>query len=167
MDDSQRSDSDEDRQVERDIREHQEFSLSGAIGRLGGADLLKGASPVTRKEQAKFLIEQALEKYLRDSDGAMEVVLLRTVVASRALLDSGYDQPLVTLRDFCRSLVDAPNRLSEFVRQVDMEWGRMYEERPHFELPGRAPSPDDPYTIDSVKQRLQELLVAIPDEPQG
>ena len=41
---------------------------------------------------------------------------------------------------------------------VTVEWGRVNGERPHFERPGCQPSPDDPYTTDSVRTTLSRLL---------
>jgi hypothetical protein len=45
------------------------------------------------------------------------------------------------------------SQLREFVRRVDMRWGQMYDERPHFERPGHPPHPDDEYTLSSPCDR--------------
>ena len=156
----------EDRELERKIREHRKFSLAEAIGRLGGGDLMKGASPVTPQRQAELVIEDYLEKHLRDAEGALEVVLLRCVATSQTLLEVGYDQPLVGLGRYCRELLKSESRLQDFVRSVDSQWGRLYQERPYFEMPGRPASDDDPYTYESVAKQLQQLLDTLTGDEQ-
>ncbi|MAT69735.1 MAG: hypothetical protein CMJ58_09445 [Planctomycetaceae bacterium] len=161
MDDAARSTPDDEHELEVKIREHRKFSLAEAIGRLGGGDLMKGASPVTAKRQAELIIEDYLERHLRDAEGALEVVLLRRVAASQVLLETGFDEPLVALGRYCRQLLEGPTRLSEFVRLVDTQWGRMYLERPRFEVPDRPAADDDPYTRESVRAQLEDLLATL------
>lgn len=151
----------DDRELERRIREHRKFDLAEAIGRLGGGDLMKGASPITRRRQASLVIEDYLEKHLRDAEGALEIVLHRRVVASQTLLEIGYDEPLVALGRYCQQLLESEGRLHDFVRAVDSEWGRIYQERPKFNLPQRPAQPDDPYTPASVTEQLQALLARL------
>ena len=43
---------DRNAEIERELRTNRKFSLSDAIGQLGGGDVMKGGSPVTRKRQA-------------------------------------------------------------------------------------------------------------------
>ena len=150
----------DDAQIEREIRSRRKFSLAEAIGRAGG-DLLKGASPVTRKRQAELQIEQFLERRLADSEGALRIVLLRRVSASERLVAAGYDQPLAVLAGVTGHLLESEERLEGFVRAVDAEWGRIYSERPHFELAGRPPDREDPYTRASVREALTRLLEAL------
>lgn len=147
-----------DRELEREIREHRKFSLAEAIGRMGGGDLMKGASPVTRERQAELLLERFLESHLRDSEGALHRVLLRRAVASEEMLEDSYDRPLLAPAKYCQRLLDSETGLQSFVRAVDAEWGRMYLERPRFERPGQPPADDDPYTHDSVATKLRRLL---------
>ncbi len=49
-------------------------------------------------------------------------------------------------------------RLRRFVAQVDAEWGRLYSERPYFDPEGAPPRPGDPYTLESVRTALADLL---------
>ena len=149
--------------IQREIREGRKFSLAEAVGRMGGSDLLKGASPVTRKRQASALIEQYLERHLIDSEGALLAVLLRRVKESETLLKRGYDQPLNTLADICERMLGSEPLLQAFVNEVDAEWGRMYREPPHFQRDGQAPDPQDPYTFSSVRVRLAQLVEKIQD----
>ena len=144
-----------DEEIEREIRSRRKFSISEAIGRSAG-DLLKGASPITRKQQAEFEVEEYLERHLSDPEGALAIVLLRSVTTSSTLLES-YDEPLAALARVVEGLLASEERLERFVTRVDGEWGRMYSERPFFERPGQLPDADDPYTRDSVRSALSAL----------
>jgi len=44
------------------------------------------------------------------------------------------------------------------VREADVEWGRVFGERPYFQQAGRLSHPDDSYTIDSVRLTLSQLI---------
>jgi hypothetical protein len=48
--------------------------------------------------------------------------------------------------------------LEELVRDADIEWGRLMGERPYFEKEGAPRHPDDPYTVESVRNALSGLL---------
>lgn len=143
-------------EVERDVLVHGDHSLAAAIGRAGG-DLMKGASPVTRKRQAELEIEHYLEAHLRDAEGALLVVLQRRVRESGDLLATSYDQPLSALVRVVEGLLESEEGLQGFVRAVDAQWGRIYLERPHFQRPGQKPHRDDPYTFSSVRATLSTL----------
>jgi hypothetical protein len=51
--------------------------------------------------------------------------------------------------------------LQELVRECDVEWGQVYGERPLFEKQGCAASPDDPYTLDSVRLSLTQFIAQL------
>lgn len=146
-------------EIEREIRSRRKYSLAEAIGRSAG-DLMKGASPVSRKQQAEFEIEELLERYLTDSEGALSDVLLRRVKQSEELLED-YESPRAVLAGVLRHLLSSEERLRRFVRQVDAEWGRMYSELPHFDHADRASDANDPYTSASVSSTLEALLKAV------
>ena len=148
-----------DAEIEREIRANRTFSIAEAIGRNAG-DLMKGASPITRKQQAEFVIEQLIESSLNDEEGALAPELLRRVEASEVLLES-YDDPRAALVQVTRDLLNSSDSLRRFVIKVDAQWGRIYLERPHFESDGRAPDRDDPYTRDSVRATLVAFLAEI------
>ncbi len=78
-------DSDADADLQREILLQRKFTLAEAIGRLGG-DMLKGTSPVTGQRQAELIIERFLESNLRDSEGALLIVLKRTICQSDILM---------------------------------------------------------------------------------
>ncbi len=153
----------EDAELERRIRAERKFSLAEAIGRMGGNDLLKGESPVTRKRQAELALEQYLEKYLIDSEGALQVVLLRRVRDGESLLQRKYKQPLMAMAEFIERILASESRLKFFVREVDAEWGRMHRELPRFQRDGEPPDPEDPYTFSSVRKTLHGLLRQLGD----
>lgn len=153
----------EDKAIEQDILSHRKFTLAEAIGRMGGDDLLKGTSPVPAKKQADYVIVHFLEKRLRDSEGALLPVLARYARESDILL-KGYEQPFEALADVVESILASENRLRRFVGRVDSEWGRMYSERPYREIEGRDPHPDDPYTVESVRKQLEDLLTVVGEQ---
>jgi len=156
-DDKTKRRSEADAQLEREIREGRKFSLEEAIGRLAGPDMMKGVSPATRKQQSEAEIETYLDRHLMSPAGAMSVVLLRRVKQSELLLNN-LDQPLVVLAACVQQILDSEYLLQEIVRESDVEWGRVYGERPFFEKEGCAPHQEDPYTIESVRLALSQLL---------
>jgi hypothetical protein len=149
-----------DAELEREILRGRKFTLAEAIGRLAGPGAMKGASPIPRMEQAGIEIETWLRRHLIDPDGALQVVLLRNVRGSELLLNN-FDQPLVVLAGFCQRVLDADDVLREVVREADIEWGRVFAERPHFDKEGVPPDPDDPYTIESVRNALSKLITQL------
>ena len=153
--DTQRSEA--DAELEREVRKGRKFTLAEAIGRMAGPGAMKGASPVTRKQQAEAEIEDWLRRHLPAGDGELQVVLLRRVKGSELLLNN-FDQPLVVLAAFCRQVLDSDSLLRELVREADVEWGRVQGERPHFEREGSLPDPEDPYTCESVRKALAGLV---------
>jgi hypothetical protein len=91
----------------------------------------------------------------------LRAVLHRHLKGSALLLDT-LDRPLVALAHYCRSLLAADSLLREIVGEADVEWGRAMDERPHFEREGAAPHPDDPYTLEGVRQTLRDALERLP-----
>jgi hypothetical protein len=150
----------EDAEIEREARISRKFTLFHAIGR-SAAGLLKGTSPVTRKQQAEVAVESLLEHHLDDSQGALAIVLLRQVSGSEELLAS-YDDATEALRKFVERIMVSDKRLGQLVTRVDAEWGRIYLEPPHFDRAEQPPDPDDPYTLDGVRDKLAALLKSLP-----
>lgn len=148
--------SEADAELQRQIRAERKFTLAEAIGRLAGPGMMKGVSPVTRMEQAVVEIQEYLNRHLEDAAGVLSVVLLRQVKESELLLN-GFEQPLVVLAGYVRQVLESEYRLKELVREADVEWGRVFDERPHFEKDGCPPDPVDLYTIESVRTALTQL----------
>jgi len=156
-DDNDKQRSEADAELEREIRKERKFTLAEAIGRMAGPGAMKGVSPVTRKEQAVVEIENWLRHHMALANGELQVVLLRNIEGGELLL-SNYDRPLVVLATYCQRVLDSDHHLRELVRQTDVEWGRVFGERPHFEVGGSPPHPDDPYTFESVRNTLSGIV---------
>jgi hypothetical protein len=149
--------SEADAELERETRKGRKFTLEEAIGRLAGPGAMKGVSPVARLQQAEVEIASWLRSHLADAGGALRFVLHRHVKGSELLLNN-FDQPLVVLAGYCQRVLDSDYLLEELVRDADVEWGRVMGERPYFERPGSPRHPDDPYTVESVREALSGLL---------
>ena len=147
--------SDTDAELEREIRKDRKFSLAEAIGRMAGPGAMKGTSPITGLQQAAAEIENWLNAHL--GGGELQAVLLRAVKESELLLKN-FKQPLAVLGCCFQRILGSEYLLEELVRQADVEWGRVFDERPYFQQPGAPPHPDDPYTLDSVRETLTRLL---------
>jgi hypothetical protein len=143
--------------LEREIREGRKFTLEEAVGRMVGAGGMKGESPITRLQQAEIEIGSWLGVHLPDSGAALEVVLHRQVKGSVTLLNR-FEEPLAALASYCRHVLDSDYLVKELVRDADVEWGRLMGERPYFEREGSPNSPEDPYTVESVRKKLSALL---------
>ena len=158
MSDKQNKDpSEANAELEREIRRGRQFSLAEAIGRLAGPGMLKGESPIAPQQQAEAEIENYLKENLIDAGGVFTGVILRNVNGSEHLLKS-FDQPLATLASYIQEVLNSEYLLKELVREADMEWGRVVGERPYFDKAGIPPHPDDPYTIESVRDKLTRLV---------
>jgi hypothetical protein len=153
--DPQRSEA--DAELEREIRKERKFTLTEAIGRMAGPGAMKGASPVTRTQQAAVEIENWLRHHMSAGNGELQVVLLRRIKGSELLLNN-FDQPLGVLAAFCQQVLDSDYLLKDLVREADVEWGRVQGERPYFDKEGSPPNPDDPYTVESVRKTLYSLV---------
>jgi hypothetical protein len=157
---SERGDADsspDDAAREREIRADRKFSLSEAIGRMAGGGMMKGASPVSPRHQAELIIQDFLRRHLMDPGGGLGSVLLRRIAKSDLLLRDP-DRPLVVLAEYVGRVLGSAYLLHDLVREADTEWGRMLGERPYFQREGCPPHPDDPYTIESVRVTLFQLV---------
>jgi len=150
-----------DAEVECEVRQNRKFSPQEAMARMAGPGAMKGASPISEQQQAENEIGTWLASHLGDVDGGLKAVLQRQLKGSRQLLEN-IDRPLAVLGDHCRRIAASDELLAEVVREADVEWGRSMDERPHFNKPGVSAHPDDPYTPDSVRALLTEMLKRIP-----
>lgn len=147
----------EDDALEKEIRSERKFTLAEAIGRLAGPGAMKGISPVSRLQQSQMKIETWLKAHMQAAGGELGFVLYRIVKESELLLKNP-DQPLVVLAAICHGVLDSDYLLRELVRQADVEWGVSTGERPYFEKEGIPSHPNDPYTVESVRSVLTDLL---------
>ena len=157
--DKQRSDLDAD--LESEIRQGRKFTSQEALARMAGPGAMKGASQVSRQQQAEIEIGTWLRSHVTDDVGALKGVLHRHLKGSELLLNN-VDRPLIALADHCRRILASDDILREVVREADVEWGRLMDERPHFEREGFSPDGDDPYTVGSVRKTLSEVLEQLP-----
>lgn len=146
-----------DQALEQEIRRGRKFSLADAIGQEG-SDFLKGASPIPQLQQVKNALTVFVRQHLSDSSGALQASLQTLIQADDIVCSRHFETPLQALIELLQPLATQPALLQDFVRQVDMRWGQMYGERPHFERPGHPPHPDDEYTYESVRIQLIELI---------
>jgi hypothetical protein len=79
-------------------------------------------------------------------------------VKESELLLNNFEQPMGVLADYCQRVLDSDFLLEELVLAADAEWGRSMGERPYFEKKDAPPHPDDPYTVESVRYALSDLL---------
>ena len=151
-------------ELEREIRQGRKFTPKEAIARLAGPGAMKGASPVSRVQQAEIEIGSWLRSHLTDGTGALQLVLHRHLKGSDLLLNNP-DQPLIALTGYCQHVLASDHLLKELVREADVEWGRRMDERPYFENVGSPQHPSDPYTVDSVRMALDEVLTQLAGVP--
>jgi hypothetical protein len=144
---------DENANLEREIRAGREFSLTEAIGRMAGGGMMKGASPVSRRRQAELTIQEYLRRNLTDAGGVLGGVVLRHVEHLDAC-----DDPLHALVDYVRHVLTSDSLLRDLVREADEEWGRQLGERPYFQRADGTHHPADPYTFESVRLALSQLV---------
>ena len=147
--------------IEREIRQGRKLTAKDLLAHMAGPGALKGASPVSRVVQAETEIGTWLGANLADTCGALRVVLHRHLKGSERLLDN-LDQPLTALAEYCRRIVSTDTLLADIVGEADVEWGRAMDERPYFERAGLPPHPDDPYTLEGVRNALLAALRSLP-----
>jgi hypothetical protein len=148
--------SEADAALQREIRAGRPFTLAEAIGRMAGPGMMKGVSPVPGMQQAIVEIQEYLDGNFASTSSPLGGVLFRWVKESELLLH-GFDKPLVVLAEFVGKVLTSEYLLKELVREADVEWGRMNDERPYFEKEGCPPHPDDPITHESVRTALTQL----------
>lgn len=150
-------------EIQREIRNQQKFSMAGAIGRAGSG-LMKGESPVSQQEQAITLLTQWINQHTSDPSGALKSILRRQVRDNYLLVGRHLQKPGNALVEMIRNILASDYAIQEFVRQVDVRWGELHQERPLFERAGQAPDPADEYTFESVRQDLVLLLEKLQEE---
>jgi hypothetical protein len=159
-DDAKKQRSEADAELEREIRDGRTFSIAEAIGRMAGSGAMKGASPVSRTRQAALEVEDWLGRNVSAASAELQAVLLRHVEGSELLLHD-FEQPLTVLANSCQRILDSDYLLKEVVREADVEWGHVQQERPIFEREGSPPNPDDPYTLESVRKTLGSIIAKL------
>ncbi len=154
-----------DADLQQDIRRGRPFSLADAIGQEAGG-FMKGESPVPKLVQVRGEVDQILKANLDDLEGALQQVLGRWLEDDPMRLSRYLDNPVGAIKDLLETILASPETLYELVHQTDVQWGRIYDERPHFQKPGQAPHPDDEYTHESVRAALEACLQRL-EQPEN
>ena len=149
-------------EIEHEIGMQRKTSFGDALAREAGS-IFKGAQAVPEHKQAQVQIGGFIREHLRDSSGALKSELEVMITENHVLVGEHVDAPLQAIRVVVQSILGNDPSLFEFVRQVDQRYGQKYGVRPHFQAPGEDPHPDDPYTHDSVRAALRDLLACIED----
>jgi hypothetical protein len=144
-------------EIETEVQSQQKFSVAGAIGRAGKG-ILKGASPVSQQDQAIKLLESWVDQNSSDPSGALKSLLRQKIRSSRSIVEQHRERPKEALVIVIQEILSTEFLLREFVRQVDVKWGELFQERPYFQKEGQEPHPNDEYTFDSVRVELNQML---------
>ena len=144
-------------EIQREMLSQQKFTMEGAISRAG-AGLMKGESPISSQDQANAILTQWIDQQVSDSSGALKSVLCRQVRNDELLLGRHQNNPLSAMQEIVDKILANNFALHEFVRQIDVRWGELNQERPLFQLAGQSPDPADEYTHESVRVKLVLLL---------
>ena len=146
-----------DDEMQHEILAQQKFTMASAINRAG-AGLMKGESPFSPQDQAISILTQWIDQQISDPSGALKSVLCRQVRSNELLLARHRQNPLSALREMVGKILASKYAIQEFVRQIDVRWGELNQERPLFQLAGQSPDPADEYTYESVRVKLVVLL---------
>ena len=152
--------------LQREIQRERKFSLGEAIGREGSSFLKDSQAMVPRPLRAMAAINGFIDRHLDDTDGALQLCLKRWAAAD-GRIGQYLDAPLVALRLILLDIVQQPQILYEFARQVAVEWGQMNGERPRFQTPGTDPHPDIAYPHSAIRERLTQLLHPLATQIEG
>lgn len=145
------------KEIEEEIRRSRKIGAKDVLAKMAGPGAMKGASPVSRQQQAEIELGSWIRSHVPDPSGALQSVLDRHIKGSELLL-ANLDRPLLGLSALCEQVLQSDYLLKEIVREADFEWGQKMDERPFFEIEGRSPDPGDPYTADSVRETLGRVV---------
>jgi hypothetical protein len=158
--DPERQQPSSDAEIERELRQSRKFSPQEAMARMAGPGAMKGASPISPVQEAENAIAAWLADNVADETGVLQLLLCRNVRGSEVLLDN-LDEPLTALAGLCGKILASDYLLKELVRQADMEWASRMDERPMFEREGSPPEAGDPYTVESVRRVLDDVVARL------
>ena len=151
---------DENADLESEIRKGRKFTAQEAIARLAGPGSMKGGSAISLLQEAENAVASWLGTHVADDAGSLKLVLHRQITGSVPLQDN-VDRPLLAIATCLQRILASEELLREVVREADAEWGRLMDERPHFESGSGAPHPEDPYTLAAVRETLRGALEEI------
>lgn len=123
--------------------------------------LIEGKELVPRQIRAVSEIHNWLQDHLHDSEGALLLTLKELCKEEVLLYSHLWDQPLLLLKEILECYVQNVNRMELLVRQVDVLWAKLYDERPMFQACGEIAKKDDPYTHDGVRKILLHHILQL------
>ena len=147
-------------ELEREVRAGRKFSLGEAIGREGGSFLKGSQEMVPRPLRALAIINGFIDQHLSDPHGALQPCLKRWIKTDMRV-GQYLDTPLVALHRVLIEIIQQPETLYEFARQVAVESGNLNGERPYFQKPGTAAPTDAAYSHKSIQESLTGLLAQL------
>ena len=148
------------RLIEQEARRGRTFTVADRVGKEGSG-LLRGGSPVSRLGQVQAELSRFVSDNVRDNSGALRSVLIRGIMRNETLISQHFDAPFDALVLLLDSLLENDSRYYAFVQEVDMEFGRLMQERPYFQEPGEPAHDSDEYTHESVRLDLLALRGAV------
>lgn len=144
-----------DDEIEKQAKLNRKFNIDDAMSEMMGGSL--GESPVAKLEQVEMELSQLIDEDLNDVYGSLKITLKKVVVNSESIVAEYLDEPMLALHKILNNILDKDQSLYDFVKRVDSEYGRMYQEKPMFQKAGEAAKSGDVYTHESVKESLLEF----------
>lgn len=136
-----------------------QFELADAIAREGRT-FLKGDDAIPRPMRAMAQVNQVITHGLHDPGSALKTAL-QAWVKHDLRISQHLDQPLVALEMILTDLTTRPQTFYEFARQVNVTWGQLTGDPPHFQRPGQPPHPDAEYSHDWIRAALEHLQTQV------
>ncbi len=148
------------KKIEKSAKQARKYSLeAGVAGQATG--IFRDVSPVPKIIQLKTEIKQFIRSNVRDSYGVLIRMLEQKVNNSDLLISKHSKVPLNALKEIVENILKTDRSYYEFVREVDQQYGMIYQERAHFQKPGESAHPDDEYTHESVKAVLEKIVAEV------
>ena len=142
-----------EKEAKRSAQKEMNSPLSGLFGEGG-----LGGSPISELEQARLEIISWIQSHLADPETALIITFIQYIRQEENVLTQHLNDPLLALKNILLRMVENQSEIVEFTRKVDSEWGRIFQERPYFQIEGKAANPLDPYTYESVEKTLRGLV---------
>jgi hypothetical protein len=143
--------------IEKEAKRSAQQEMNNPMASLFGEGGL-GGSPVSELEQARLEIISWIQSHLADPETALIITFIQYIRQEEDLLTQNLQKPLVALKNILLRIVENQSEIIELTRKVDSEWGRLFQERPYFQVEGKAAHPLDPYTYESIEKTLRGLV---------
>lgn len=143
--------------IREEIIRNQKFSMDTAMGR-NNKDPQKSQNQARETRDLENQLRNFVKSRLKDPWGALKSMLYRQIKNSHALVAEHKEQPMHALKILLENLLNDETEFREFLRETDLEWGRIYQEHPHFQNDDEDGEPEDEYTEESVEKDLRNFL---------